>query len=68
MAVRWNIEPHLRRKRWTAYNLALQAGLTPSAVYKLIKKDEVQIIEVPTLEALAKALDCRPWDLLEYRR
>lgn len=66
MAIRWHLAAVLKSKGWTAYKLAQEAGLTPSAVYKLTAKTEAERVEAPTLEALCRALGCQPGDLLTY--
>lgn len=66
MPIRWRLQELLDQREWTAYRLAKEAGLTPSAVYKLLKKGDVRHVDVATLEALAKAFGVRPWRLLEY--
>lgn len=66
MAIRWALEDLMMERGWTAYRLAKEAGLTPSAVYKLMAKDSVQSVETRTLEALARTLDVHPLDLLRY--
>jgi len=68
MAIRWRIQEMLDAKGWTAYRLAKEAGLTPSAVYKLLKKGDLRHVDADTLEALAAAFRCPPWELLTYRK
>lgn len=66
MPIQWRIAELLRQRKWTGYRLAKKAGLTPSAVYKLMKKGELTEIDVATLEKLAAAFDLPPFKLLEH--
>lgn len=66
MSIRWRIAELLKARDWTAYRLAQEAGLTPSAVYKLLKKGDIRHIDVATLEKLARALEVPPLELLQH--
>lgn len=66
MSIRWDLKKHLRRRKWTGYRLAKEAGLTPSTVYKILKKGDLTEIDVATLEKLAAALNQPPFMLLAY--
>jgi putative transcriptional regulator len=47
--------------------LAEKAGVNATNLGRLIKGEQARI-DTSTLEALCKALDCQPGDLLEYVR
>jgi DNA-binding Xre family transcriptional regulator len=65
--IRWNLEPHMARKGWTtAYQLAKASGLSQPGAARVLLTDPVGRIDVPTLEALAKAFGVKPWRLLDY--
>lgn len=65
MALQWRIDELLAERNWTAYALAKKAGLTPSAVYKLLKKGNLRHIDVDTWERLAIAFDVDLTELLQ---
>lgn len=46
-------------------DLANEVGIT-MANLSLLKNEKVRAIRFSTLEALCRALDCQPGDLLEY--
>jgi putative transcriptional regulator len=65
--VRWRIGELLKRRGWTAYRLAQQAGLTVPAVYRLAKQNaQMGRVEGDTLDRLCNALDVQPGELLEH--
>ena len=45
--------------------LAEKVGITPANL-SILKNNKAKAIRFSTLEALCKALDCRPADLLDY--
>ena len=55
----------LEQNGWSEYRLARNSGLADSTVINIFKRNTVP--SIPTLEAICKALDCQPGDLLEYR-
>jgi transcriptional regulator with XRE-family HTH domain len=67
--VRWNIETHMRKKGWTtAYQLAKETGISQPAAHRVLSGDELDRIDVGTLEALARAFGLRrdPWRLFDF--
>ncbi|WP_225048341.1 helix-turn-helix domain-containing protein [Lacticaseibacillus kribbianus] len=46
--------------------LAARVGIT-EANLSILKNDKAKAMRFSTLEALCKALDCQPGDLLEYQ-
>ena len=61
-----NVDVMLARRKMTSAELAEKIGL--SAVNLLIlKTGKAKGIRFSTLDALCKALDCQPGDLLEFR-
>lgn len=49
-----------------AGELAETIGITPANL-SILKNNKAKAVRFSTLEALCKALDCQPADLLEYR-
>lgn len=67
MPMRWDLTPHMKRKGWTAYRLAKEAGLEPSTVYKLLRAKSIGYVDTVTLEKLAAALSVKnPLALLKH--
>ena len=46
--------------------LAAKVGITPANL-SILKTGKARAIRFTTLEALCRALDCQPGDILEYR-
>lgn len=61
-----NVDVMLARRKMTSAELAEKIGL--SAVnLSILKTGKAKVIRFSTLDALCKALDCQPGDLLEFR-
>jgi len=59
----------MKAKGWTNANqLARGARLSYPVASRLLEGEPIERIDVATLEALASAFDCSPWDLLDYKR
>lgn len=56
----------LARRKMRSRELAERIGLTEANV-SLLKSGKVKGIRFETLEAICRALDCQPGDLLEWR-
>lgn len=63
--VRLDVMLALRKKR--AKELATEIGIT-EANLSLLRTGKVKGVRFDTLEAICKALDCTPGDLLEYEK
>jgi len=66
MSIIVNIDIMMARRKMGATDLADRIGITPSNL-SILKNDKAKAIRFATLEALCKALDCQPGDLLEYK-
>lgn len=65
--MRWRVAEILKERKMTPYKLAQLAGVTFPVVYRIVEPGAaVQRIEGRTLDALCKALDVQPGELLEY--
>ena len=60
-----NIDVMMARRKMSAGELAKKVGITPANL-SILKNNKAKAIRFSTLEALCKALDCQPADLLEY--
>lgn len=65
MPIEVNIDVLLARRKMSAGELAEKVGITPANL-SILKNNKAKAIRFSTLEALCKALDCRPGDLLDY--
>ena len=60
-----NIDVMLARRKMSAGELAEKVGITPANL-SILKNNKAKAIRFSTLEALCRALDCKPADLLGY--
>lgn len=63
MAIHVHLEDVLRRRRMTLTELAQRVDIT-LANLSILKTGKARAIRFSTLEALCRALDCQPGDLL----
>lgn len=56
----------LAKRKMTSGELAEKVGIT-AANLSILKTGKARAIRFTTLDALCKALDCQPGDILEYR-
>ena len=61
-----NIDIMLARRKMSVTELADKVGIT-MANLSILKNGKARAIRFSTLEAICKALDCQPGDILEYR-
>jgi putative transcriptional regulator len=61
-----NIDVMLAKRKMSASELAEKVGITLPNL-SILKNNKAKAIRFSTLEALCKALDCQPGDILEYR-
>ena len=66
MATIVNIDVMLARRKMSVTELADKVGIT-MANLSILKNGKAKAIRFTTLEAICKALDCQPGDILEYR-
>lgn len=65
MAINVNIDVMMAKRKISAGELAEKIGITPANL-SILKNNKAKAIRFSTLEALCKALDCQPADILEY--
>lgn len=65
MAIIVNLDVMMAKRRIGAGELAERIGITPANL-SILKNNKAKAVRFSTLEALCKALDCQPADLLEY--
>jgi putative transcriptional regulator len=65
MAIRVTLDRMLLERRLTLTDLCAQIGIT-LANLSILKTGKAKAIRFSTLDALCRALDCQPGDILEY--
>ncbi len=60
-----NLDVMLARRKMTLSQLSEQVDVT-IANLSVLKTNKARAVRFSTLEAICKALDCQPGDLLEY--
>jgi putative transcriptional regulator len=66
MAIIINIDVMLARRKMSVTELAEKVGITIANI-SVLKNGKAKAIRFSTLEAICKALDCQPGDILEFR-
>ena len=66
MAIIINIDVMLAKRKMSVTELAERVGITMANV-SVLKNGKAKAIRFSTLEAICKALECQPGDILEYR-
>ncbi|MDB5231238.1 MAG: transcriptional regulator [Chitinophagaceae bacterium] len=66
MAVIINIDVMLAKRKMKSNELAEMIGIT-TANLSILKTGKAKAIKISTLEAICKALDCQPGDILEFK-
>ena len=67
MAITVNLDVMMARRKMSLSELSEKVDLT-LANLSILKTGKAKAIRFSTLEAICKALDCQPGDLLEYVR
>lgn len=60
-----NLDVMLAKRKMKSKDLAAQIGIT-TANLSILKSGKAKAIRFSTLEAICKALDCQPSDILAY--
>ena len=66
MAIKVNIDVMLAKRKMSVTELTEKVGIT-MANLSILKNEKAKAIRFSTLEAICKALDCQPGDILEYK-
>jgi putative transcriptional regulator len=61
-----NLDVMLARRKMSVTELSEKVGIT-MANLSILKNGKARAIRFSTLEAICRALDCQPGDILEYR-
>ena len=60
-----NIDVMLARRKMSLTELSEKVGITMSNL-SILKTGKAKAIRIDTLDAICRALDCQPGDILEY--
>ena len=66
MEILVNLDVMMAKRKISSGELAERIGITPANL-SILKNNKAKAVRFSTLEALCRALDCQPADLLEYR-
>lgn len=66
MAIIINIDVMLAKRKMSVTELADKVGITMANI-SVLKNGKVKAIRLSTLEAICRALECQPGDILEYQ-
>lgn len=66
MAIIVNIDVMLAKRKMSVTELTEKVGIT-MANLSILKNGKAKAIRFSTLEAICKALDCQPGDILEHK-
>ena len=66
MAIIINIDLMLAKRKMSVTELTEKVGITMANI-SILKNGKAKAVRLSTLDAICKALDCQPGDILEYR-
>ena len=66
MPIIFNIYVMIAKRKMSVSGLAEKVGITLTNL-SILKTNKAKAIRFSTLEAICKALDCQPSDILEYK-
>ncbi|MEO6035403.1 MAG: helix-turn-helix transcriptional regulator [Verrucomicrobiota bacterium] len=67
MAIIINIDVILAKRKMSVTELAEKVGITMANI-SVLKNGKAKAVRLSTLEAICKALECQPGDILEYEK
>ncbi len=67
MAIIINIDVMLAKRKMSLTELTEKVGIT-MANLSILKNGKAKAVRFSTLEAICKALDCQPGDILEFKK
>lgn len=66
MALIVNLDVMLAKRKMSVTELSERVGITMANI-SILKNGKAKAVRFNTLEAICKALNCQPGDILEYR-
>lgn len=67
MSIIINIDVMLAKRKMSVTELAQKVGITLANI-SVLKNGKARALRLSTLDAICKALDCQPGDILEWRK
>ena len=67
MTIIINIDVMLAKRKMSVTELAEKVGITMANI-SILKNEKAKAIRLSTLDAICRALDCQPGDILEYKK
>jgi putative transcriptional regulator len=67
MSIIINIDVMLAKRKMSVTELTEKVGITMANI-SILKNGKAKAIRFSTLEAICKALDCQPGDIIEYQK
>ena len=66
MSIIVNLDVMMAKRKMSLNELSILIDITPANLY-ILKTGKAKAVRFSTLEAICKALDCQPGDILEFR-
>ena len=66
MSIIVNVDVMMAKRKMSSQELAEKIGIT-AANLSILKTGKAKAVRFSTLDAICRALDCQPGDVLEYR-
>jgi len=67
MAIIINVDVMLAKRKMSVTELAEKVGVTMANI-SVLKNGRAKAIRLSTLDAICRALECQPGDVLEYKK
>jgi putative transcriptional regulator len=67
MAIVINLDVMLAKRKMSVTELSEKVGITLANI-SILKNGKARAIRFSTLEAICKALDCQPGDIIEFKK
>ncbi len=67
MSIEINIDVMLAKRKMSVTELTDKVGITMANI-SILKNGKARAVRFSTLEAICKALDCQPGDLIEFKK
>lgn len=65
MPIVFNLDVMMAKRKMSLNELSLRVGITISNL-SILKTGKAKAVRLETLDAICRALDCQPGDILEY--
>ena len=65
MAIIVNLDVMLAKRKMSSQELADRVGITPANL-SILKTGKAKAVRFSTLDAICRALDCQPGDILQF--